>query len=199
MGLRAWFYRRRIRSWIHRRRLLVWGVMIVIFGAFFYSLNVSINALSCKEFIIRYSSEWAVAFGTLFLAYATAELAMQETDQSRADRRFAKAERIRLRLKEQLEGLYSPLMAHVDDFKSDVIYTGSSFEMLLKEIRWKYEYLANPEFAEEMRNYFYEYRYDFKTPRLYGWDKFIQLKIQLLKKDHKEILKKYLDLVSSGS
>lgn len=59
--------------------------------------------------------EFAIGLGTFTLAYATIILALNETDEGRNNREqareLAEKDRRRMRLKEQLEGLYSPLMS----------------------------------------------------------------------------------------
>ncbi len=59
--------------------------------------------------------ELAIGLGTFALAYATIILALNETEEGKNNREqareLAKKDRRRMRLKEQLEGLYSPLMS----------------------------------------------------------------------------------------
>lgn len=59
--------------------------------------------------------ELAIGLGTFVLAYATIILTLNETNEGRINREqdkdLAEKDRRRMRLKEQLEGLYSPLMS----------------------------------------------------------------------------------------
>jgi len=155
------------------------GIFVVLFSGFLYAL-VTDNAFYGEIF-----GGFSVALGTALLAFYTARLAGVTINEGRRERR-------QQRIKEQLEGLYSPLMAHIIDFERDKHY--ADFKDLLKEIKMRYEYLANPDFLKEMREYFVEYSIDFNRARTRGWENFIKPKIKLLKTDYEDLIKEYNSL-----
>ena len=101
-----------------------------------------------------------VAFGTVLLALFTYTLASGETASSAEMRELmineARMERRRLRIKEQLEGLYSPLMAELESMTNQ----GSHYRpdaqlfLLMSQLKSKYEYLADSDLKEQLRDYY---------------------------------------------
>lgn len=113
-------------------------------------------------FLYRQTVSWEdmfVAFGTILLALATFQLAYSEVEESRKERR-------RLRLKEQLEGLYAPLMTDLDLFDENKsgISLMSTIEIIYNKIKLKYEYLALPNLREQIRE-FYRINYIVSTKK----------------------------------
>ena len=101
-----------------------------------------------------------VAIGTVILALFTWKLAITETEESKQTRQImideARRERRRLRLKEQLEGLYSPLMSFIDliEYRYQHGYREGLIVPLMDSLRIKYEYLAEPDLKEILREYY---------------------------------------------
>jgi len=132
----------------------------------------------------------AVSLGTLLLAYYTAVLGRDTVEEGRKARRLQ-------RIKDQLDGLYGPLMAYIAQFGEQHVPLHEAFHTSMKQIRIRYEYLATPEFAKQLREYFPAYDRDLRTPDTMDWGKFIKPKIDQLKKDHESLLKDYESLTQS--
>lgn len=106
--------------------------------------------------------EISVAVGTILLAFFTMELAYGEVKDNREMRQLmieeAYNERRRLRIKEQLEGLYSFLIAHRDLFvEGDYEHTkGVDIDPFMAKylIKGKYEFLASQKLKLLFREYF---------------------------------------------
>jgi len=114
---------------------------------------------------------FVVGTGTFLLAIATFHLANIERAESRQNRKqdkhLAEKDRLRLRLKEQLEGLYSPLMGiGKEDF---IIQPNHRYEAprgdqwgpdpnyvheIMVEMRSKYKYLADDELKKALDFYY---------------------------------------------
>jgi hypothetical protein len=106
--------------------------------------------------------EFFIGGATVFLAMVTFALVLSGANES-------KKERKRKRLKEQLEGLYSPLMSYIylfnvvdEHFSSNErrLRLISSHDpktaiwLLIQEIRGKYNFLAEPELRKELNKYY---------------------------------------------
>lgn len=94
-----------------------------------------------------------VGIPTAFLAIATFSLVWVEINANRKERE-------RVRLKERLEGLYSPLMGLGDDFvkpeEHNMTSVGPVYRTMFK-IRSVYSYLASSAIKELLDNYFKKY------------------------------------------
>ena len=94
------------REWIIRYSIIGVTILFIIIVA------LTINLKNIGDMT---DGDFAIGLGTFTLAYATIILALNETDEGRNNREqareLAEKDRRRMRLKEQLEGLYSPLMS----------------------------------------------------------------------------------------
>lgn len=93
--------------------------------------------------------DFSVAIGTILLAGFTVYLAWIEIDEGKKERR-------RLRLKEQLEEFYSPLMAHIEFFDKldEHRVRDTAIWKLMVPMRNRYEFLASPDLREKLRTYY---------------------------------------------
>lgn len=112
--------------------------------------------------------EAAVGFGTLFLAAFTALLAyntVQDSNKALRDSQESRElmqlenqkERRRLRIKEQLEGLYSPLMSIMKYFekpREHFIPGTIPWREMDGDIRFRYEFLSSSALREKFREYY---------------------------------------------
>jgi len=136
------------------------GFTIILVVSLWAYMN---GALSFGDFLI--------GDATVFLAFATVILAFTQIDEGRINRNqisaLAEKDRRRLRLKEQLEGLYSPLIGiGRKDFivKPYHRYEAPRGEMygppphyiyeMMVEIRGKYKFLAEDELKEALDHYY---------------------------------------------
>ena len=134
--------------------------------------------------------ELAVALGTLLLALYTHYLGVTDQKESQTERR-------RLRIKERLEGLYSPLAGIMVFFNTEDSY------LILKqpmhkfftdtEILRNYEYLASDELIELLREYFNHDERHFTEPRWTVWQRSMRERIDF---DFNELLEEYNQLSS---
>jgi hypothetical protein len=135
--------------------LIFIGIMVVVLIPF-----------SRKE---MHAGELVIGEATILLAFATFLLAMTETEESRQNRQImleegraqrqvmldeARRERRRIRLREQLEGLYSPLMSFIDIIDDRTQHRQGELMFLITSLRTKYEYLAEPKLKEVLREYY---------------------------------------------
>jgi len=144
-----------------------------------------------------------VAFGTVILALFTWHLALTQTDESKQTRELlideGKKERRRLRLKEQLEDLYSPLMAHISYF--DWLQPRSNHirgirEFMEYEIKNRYEFLATTQLRNLLITYYHP---DTRTMTDQDWSIFIRNVGKTIEDDYSRIAREYYDLTKSLS
>lgn len=138
--------------------LLIVGMLLIIILSIFYSMRIAHlyyfrnPDLGIELFCSEVFGEYAVAVGTILLALFTYVLAHGETEKSRKERR-------RLRLKEQLEKFYSPLMGEIGYFFNEDISPKEKIRhfysiISLYKIKSIFEFLASNDLREELRMYF---------------------------------------------
>lgn len=131
--------------------LIIWPISGII--------NTFILKTTKNDFYIINIADYAVAFGTIILAVFTARLAKITYNEGIRQRAESRKERRRLRIKEQLEELYSPLRAEIEFFVHEKIPFDRKRDhfktlMTLYKIKEKYEFLASEKLREELREYF---------------------------------------------
>jgi len=130
------------------------------FKLVFYGILGSMGIYILLNYQTVHWEDMFVAIGTVILALFTWKLALTETEESKQTRQImieeARKERRRLRLKEQLEGLYSPLMSFIDliDDKEQHRYKDGDIMPMMHGLRSKFEYLAEPHLKEILREYY---------------------------------------------
>jgi hypothetical protein len=158
------------------------------------------------------NAEYATGVGTILLAFVTQDLVFNEIDEGKKNRR-------RDRIRDQLEGLYSPAMAWIDKFaiteehftkaESHKIKGSSKNDpktytwQMIQDIRSKFEFLAEPILKEQFRQY-YEARehppYDEKGGQIYEKEiefrKILENIQNLIKEDYKKLSDEYSGLVN---
>jgi hypothetical protein len=166
--------------------------------------------------------ELVIGLGTVLLAIFTAYLAFSERDENIKNRELtrivAAKERRRLRIKEQLEGLYSPAMAWIDNFNiTDEHFTNSEKNkefskpdepksgvwIFIQDARSQYQFLAEPPLKEKLIEY-YEARED--PPYNKAYDQFYEKELEfrgllteiqaMIKSDYKKLSDEYSELVN---
>jgi hypothetical protein len=154
------------------------ALTVIIIGAFLGFITGIIGA-----------GDLYVGTATVILAAVTFTLVWGEIDSSKKERR-------RERLKEQLEGMYSPLMGLGDDFE-DAKFHMSYSEHIVREtmmkIRSVYSYLASNALKSRLDLYYKQYHArDFMPNRL----ELDNLRV-LFTADYEEITKEYRELTIS--
>jgi hypothetical protein len=149
-------------------------IFICFIGLSLLGYIYTVDKYGGDYFFQNYSiGELIIGLGTVTLAFFTASLADSSTGDAKKSRDITlqenKKERRRLRIKEQLEGLYSPLMSYIYLFNvvdehfslSERHLYGASprdpktaIWLLIQEIRGKYNFLAEPELREELNKYY---------------------------------------------
>lgn len=149
---------------------------------------------SCFLLLIAFSNifllqitygEYLVGIGTIALAVFTGYLGYETAESSKKERR-------RQRLKEQLEGLYSPLMPYIEHIEGRA-YDNPSFISKLDQIKGLYEFLATPKLKELLRDYFNKHRL-FKNNE--EWSEFIKPVIDRIIEDNDTLLQEYAKLTT---
>ncbi len=128
----------------------------------FLCLTVAIIVYLIGSYPVIHWEDVFVAFGTILLALFAWELALRETESSGKMRQLmideARRERRRLRIREQLYGLYSPLMAHIKLFsKEDNEHRKEEMIDPFMEkylIKSKYQFLASDRLKDLLIQYF---------------------------------------------
>lgn len=146
--------------------------------------------------------EFFIGSATVILAMATFFLAFTEHTEGQYSReqvdRLAKEERMRLRLNEQLEGLYSPLLAELDKIENTKIY-GSQLvkkELLMIFDKYKHilEFLGSDRLKDKIiRLYEMSSEVEMKFTRD-DWDRYVNKLIEIIIEDTNSLMKKYEDL-----
>jgi len=169
--------------------------------------------LNLKKIGDMTDGELAIGLGTFTLAYATIILALIETEEGMNNREqareLAEKDRRRMRLKEQLEGLYSPLMSIKEtDF---LIYQYHRFEgregagmipaeiehyvhRKMAELRSKYNFLTTDELRVSLNVY---YEIDFNDEENENRIKFLIKLWDEIEGDFDLLSIKYSDLTKS--
>jgi len=134
--------------------------------------------------------ELVLGLSTILLGFAIFVLAFTEVEESQKDRR-------RLRLREQLYGLYSPLMAHINLFvEEDYEHTKIKIIDPFMEkyfIESKYEFLALDKLKELLREYFSTTTVDIRMNRE-NWKKIMDEIRVSIREDFKNLTKEYTEL-----
>jgi len=152
--------------------------------------------------------EYIIGLATLILAFATFNLAENEIREGNKDRR-------RLRIKEQLEGLYSPAMACIPYFLiikehfsiaegcEDKCHLGqeSYIYQLMQKIKDKYEFLAEQSLKEQLRNYYIVKKErpligEMKKEDELNWNKMLSDIQSCIMDEHKKLSDEYSELVN---
>lgn len=134
--------------------------------------------------------ELVLGLSTILLGFAIFVLAYTQVEESQKDRR-------RLRLREQLYGLYSPLMAHINlfvegDYEQTKIKIIDPF-MEKYLIESKYEFLALDKLKELLREYFSTTSVDIRMNRE-NWKKLMDEIRESIREDFKNLTQEYSDL-----
>lgn len=151
-----------LRRLLEPRRLLILILVFPILVLILLSIVFTLRIVELKDFLTINLGDVMVALGTILLAFFTAELAMSATEDAKAYRRVmideARRERRRLRIREQLYGLYSPLMAHVTLFsKEDYEHRKEKMIDPFMEkylIKSNYQFLASDRMKDLLIQYF---------------------------------------------
>jgi hypothetical protein len=126
--------------------------------------------------------DFAIGTATLFLAFATFFLAFIGIDESKKDRR-------RLRIKEKLEGLYSPLMANIKSFQDyDEKKINTSVHNFMLGLKNKYIYLAEPDLRKILFTYYNTSKFDVNQRN------FLNQIADTIERDYKKLIKEYDEL-----
>jgi hypothetical protein len=180
---------RRVRSLVSNAFIII--IIIVGFG-------VLITTFQTEKLEIGIElGEGVIGIATLFLAYATFYLAFSEMEEGIRNREQAeteaKNERRRLRIKEQLDELYSPIVAYMNLIidKSQHTYREGEIMPLMEKIRSKYEYLAEPKLQKLLQEY---YRFNKVTISSQEWQDFIAKFTQTIIDDFKKLTEEYNEL-----
>lgn len=124
-----------------------------------------------------------VGLATVVLACATFSLVWEEIDASKKERR-------RLRLKEQLEGLYSPLIGLGDQFENPMLHSTSHpnpVHTTMENIRSVYSYLASGALKNKFDLY---YKIYYNPNHMPNSDELKSLR-KLITDDYESISRKY--------
>lgn len=177
---------------IERKLLRLDGVVLIAISLLaliiFCGFVISIFYHGGKETMKINFGEFSVAFGTLFLALFTYVLAVTERDESRNERR-------RLRLKEQLQLLYSPLVAKEKDIiqiknygvqlkKGELVKIFDAFKPML-------EFLALENLKEKINEL---YQKNFEGYKNEEWNNYIEQIIEIINEDTNTLIDEYNEL-----
>ena len=131
----------------------------------FLFVGLTIAFLGFWAYMMAYSGQigWGdmvIGTATLFLAFATFFLAFIEISENKKDRR-------RLRIKEKLEGLYSPLMANIKLFHDYEQHDyGKPIYRLMLELKNQYIYLAESDLRKILFTYYNTIKIDMNQRNL---------------------------------
>jgi len=147
--------------------------------------------------------EFVVGVSTMILGIATFLLGFIEMTEGKETREqtllITDRERRRLRLKEQLEGLYSPLMAHIENIDQKHFHSRSGrdiHDLMHNKIKYNYELLATKPLRDKLRNYF-KFKYTLEDLSQEHWEELINPIIETIQKDYEDLFKEYDDLTKS--
>ena len=173
-----------------RREFSLWAIMFVIVMGMIAFAGIY-NIMTTGEAVLN--------IVTILLAFATVFLAYTEIEEGRANREHARdladKDRRILWIKEQLEGLYSPLMAYIDIVgnKYQHTYKEGDIMPLMHNIRSKYEYLAENDLLKYLREY---YNTNISNLNEEDWKKMIGDIIDAIGVGYSELIIKYSKLTS---
>lgn len=143
---------------------------------------------------------FVVGTGTFLLAIATFYLAYTERTESISnriqDKELAEKDRRRLRLKEQLEGLYSPLMSCLNYLDNRDAHTSEPLLSLMQKLRGKFEFLAENDLRDLLREY---YVTDIPVISKTDWDNLIYPMIEAIGTGCADISFEYDDLTRKAT
>ena len=139
---------------MNTRQALDWTALGSVFGI----LLILILLIGVALQRIISPEGFVVGAGTFLLSMATFYLAFTERAESISNRiqirELAEKDRRRLRLKEQLEGLYSPLMSHIVILDNISEHRGDPVLSLMQKLRGKFEFLAEDDLKDVLREYY---------------------------------------------
>jgi uncharacterized integral membrane protein len=180
--------------------LPAFGIFITFLIILFIAININIQS-SPQDFWKVNIGEILVGLGTIILAFFTATLATATEREGKKQREMiieeAQTERRRLRLKERLEGLYSPLMGlgsdfehpetHMEYFKYQSSRGPGEVYVTMKRIRNIYSYLALSVLKDQLDGYYTQYHAINHMPN----EQYLKnLRAQFVK-DYDDIIKEY--------
>ena len=148
--------------------------------------------MGLERFYVEVFGEFAVAIGTIILAFFTFVLANNETIERRNERR-------RLRLKERLENFYSPLMGYIHKFHDLGLHAkDTDISILMSSLKTKYVFYASSTLQEELKEYYKlieVWNESVVTSSYYQkWEKMIKGIINIISEDYEIFFKEYKDL-----
>jgi len=167
-------------------------ILVVGLGAIYHMVVTEFSFdLGIGEAIIGIAT-LILACATFYLAFIDMEEGVRNRVQSELE---ARRDRRRLRLKEQLEGLYSPLIAYLDllSDKSQHLYREGEVMPLMLRIKTKYEFLAEPDLRELLIEY---YNTNLSALSDQEWDEIITPIIECIGNDNADLSKEYSELTS---
>ncbi|MGD0805492.1 MAG: hypothetical protein ABSA11_15640 [Candidatus Bathyarchaeia archaeon] len=190
------------------------GLFLLVIIFVFFSIDSMLTTVELNGWEYFYGSlkigDIIVGLGTVLLAVFTGLLAFTSSRDARRERRV-------MRIKEQLEGLYSPLMAYIKYFdnvdehfslserKINAVRKAGETKvwLLMHEIRSKYEFLAEPELKRKLREYYIEKDtppYDMVGSIIYNkgleWrERLVHIKT-LIENDYQKLTQEYEKLYS---
>lgn len=148
--------------------------------------------------------EYFIGSATVILGMATFFIAFTELFEGKDSRdqidRLAKEERMRLRLKEQLEGFYSPLMSELDQIEYTKTYGSQLVKKELLKVFDKYkhllEFLGSDRLKDKIRG-IYEMSPEVEMKYAKNdWDNYTNELIEYIIEDTNDLLQKYKNLTT---
>jgi len=195
-----------LKGLVEPRRLLVLILVVPILVLILLSMVFTLRIVELKDFLAINMGDVMVALGTILLAFFTAELAMSATDDAKAYRRLmideARRERRRLRIREQLYGLYSPLMAHITFFsKEDYEHRKEKMIDPFMEkylIKSNYQFLASDRLKDLLIQYFDTTPANIRHDRG-SWEELMDQLRNTISDDFRSLSEEYRNLTSPVS
>jgi hypothetical protein len=166
-------------------------IILVGIGAISHILLTGSSEIGTGEAIIGIAT-FFLALATLNLAFSEMEEGIKNRDQSEIE---ASKDRRRMRLKEQLEELYSPLLSYIDFFDkvSEHSLRDTAIWKWMETLRSKYEFLATADLKQELRKYYQCRDQGFVDEE----DIIILFNIKkIIIKDYEELSKEYSELTA---
>lgn len=144
--------------------------------------------------------DYIIGSSTFFLGFTTVYLALTGMAEGRRNRiqisELAEKDRRRLRLKEQLEGLYSPLMSYIYVLDNINEHKGEPLFSVMQKVRGKFEFLAEEELKDSLREY---YNTDLWSMSEDKWEKLIGHIMEAIGTGCVDISSEYDDLTKKAT
>lgn len=157
------------------------GVFIIIFIGFSMALCLK-DALFSDVF-----GGASIGLGTALLAYFTARLAQATINEGKMERR-------RLRIKEKLEGFYSPLVHEIENIeriKQCTVYDmKNNLQSQFKEFTPVIAFLASENLKEKIAKL---YKKDFELSSA-DWNRYIDKITEIIREDFSSLIEEYNEL-----